>query len=151
MPNLLKIWTSKIRNFERVSVLAILLGMAVIAAAGFLAAKIVKKQDEAVYYNNVKNLSVQDYSLNGKVIEINLPQIKLEVGQVVVTDKGNELVNKTYIATIDENTGYYTRTEQQTFQPGTINDLTVGSVITVHSKQNPFEKNTFTATKVEVN
>ena len=151
MPNLLKIWTSKVRNFERVSIIAILIGMLVIFAAWWLAAKIVIKEVEEVYYNNVNNLQIQDYSLNGKIVEMNLPTIKFEVGQVVVTDEGNVLTYETYSAIIDDNTQYYKRTEEQTFATGKIEDLTPGSVITVYTKQNPYQTESFTATKVEVN
>ncbi len=151
MQKLLKIWISKFKNFERISIIAVLCGIIIVAVAGLVVVKIIKKQAEQVYFNDIKNVDFRSYSLNGKVTKLTLPTIEFEVGQVVTEKNENVLKYKTYTVLVNDATQFFVRSQDQTFVAGSSNDLAEGAVITVYSTQNPYETSGFTATKVEVN
>ncbi len=151
MPNPLKTWIYKVKNFERVSILAILIGILVIIAGWYAAIKIMSLQVEQVYLDDLKNLDVKSFSLNGKVTELNLPKLSLEVGQVVSTNKGNELVYKTFNGVVNNDTSYFKKMEDQTFGPALIEDLHLADTVTIYTSQNPYENNELTIIRIEIN
>src|SRR5882724_11520758 len=95
MPKPLRTWIYSIREYKIKALAIVILGLVVIVA-GFFAASVLKtKLNKEVYFND-SNSPASTYSLGGVVKKINLPNLDIEVGQVVTDSKGNTLTYKTY-------------------------------------------------------
>ena len=97
--------------------------------------------------------AVKEYSLSGKVTAIDGNIITLNVGRVFVGDIGNYVAYEDKKVTISDKTvisKVINLKGKIVIKPGTINDFTVGSKITVFSDSNIALKDSFTPTRLDI-
>jgi hypothetical protein len=147
MPSPLKTWIS---NFWHIVVLTVLVAVLVVFGAWYGITKLIREDVSDEYFNNVQNIPIKTYSLGGTVESANFPKIMIKAGQVVTQNGQNNLVYKTYTASVTSATEYKKYNEQGTESAIDFASIGTGDNITVYTAQNPYDNDEVTVSKIEI-
>jgi hypothetical protein len=88
--------------------------------------------------------------LGGTVESVNYPTIKLKAGQVVTENGQNNLIYKTYTATVTQATQYKRVDQTGTQTEIDFSQIAAGDNITVYTSENPYAGDAVTVSQVEI-